>query len=307
MKKWKGAAALLLAVVLAGSMSACGSKGLSSNAVAEDSYVDTGWGMPASEEVAEAAALSEEAPAESKVSVDASLSEADQTAAQDKDQKAAKRKLIRNVNMSIETTEFDELLVLIEQKVTELGGYIESSSVDGTPDSNRRNSYLSVRVPADQLEAFETMLGNSATVLSKSSSVEDVTLRYSDLAAHIESLRIEQETLMEMLSKAEDVDTVLIIQNELTNIRYQLESYESQMKVMDNQIDYSTVSINIREVKVPTAQEQEGFFSRLKKTFTNSIRNLGTDIEDFLIFFLGNIVGIVLFIAIAIGVLFLIR
>lgn len=310
MKRWKQVFVLILAVVLAGSVSACGRKGISSDAVAEDTYMDAGWGIPAEGAAAEEAYVSEEMPnpVEARMEgADASLSGSDEGALLDEDSDVSKRKLIRNLTMSLETTGFDELLLLIEQKTTELGGYVESSTVDGTVESEKRTAYLYVRVPADQLEAFETMLGSSATVLSKGSSVEDVTLRYSDLAAHIDSLRIEQETLKEMLAKAEDVDTVILIQNELTKIRYELESYESQMKVLNNQVDYSTVSIDVREVKVPSVQEEEGFFARVQKTFVNSLRDLGDGIENFLILFLGNIVGIVLFVVIAAGLLFLIR
>lgn len=307
MKKWKAIVMVCLALALTGSMAACGAKSLSENATA-GSYkeasgnyaADEGWGI-ASEMAEESADYSEDRTS------DASLSEADQGNLTDSSEEAVDRKLIRNLNLSLETMKFDELQTLIEQKVNELGGYIESSTVDGTSDSSNRYSYLTIRIPSDQLDAFEDVLGSSATVLSKSSTVQDVTLNYSDLAAHISSLRIEQETLMDMLSKADSVDTIITIQNELTNVRYELESYESQMKVLENQISYSTVYVNIREVKTPTVQEKEGFFSRVKHTFINSISDVATGIEDFLVFFLGNIVGIILFLAIAIGILCLIR
>lgn len=313
MRKWKSAAAFLLACILAGSMTGCGSKALSSEAVAdqyemtEEYAIDKGWGMEAPVAAADMSAeTAVEAEAVSGTAMKNEVGELDQKAVAKEDE-VAERKLIRNMNLSLETTGFDDLLQVIEEKVNELGGYIQDSTIDGTPDTGNRYSYLTVRIPVDQLDAFEETIGNSARVLSKNTNVQDVTLSYSDLAAHISALRLEQETLMEMLSKAETVDTIITIQNELTNIRYELESYESQMKILENQIDYSTVSINIHEVKTPTVQEKEGFFSRVKHTFHNNLQNLGEGIENFFVFIFGNIIGIILFLAIAAGFLYLIR
>lgn len=312
MRKWKSAAAFLLACILAGSMTGCGSKALSSEAVAdryemtEEKAFDNGWGMEAPA-AADASLEMAEAEETSGTAMNAQVGELDQSAVAEEGDKAAERKLIRNMNLSLETTGFDDLLQIIEQKVNELGGYIQDSTIDGTPDTGNRYSYLTVRIPVDQLDAFEETIGNSARVLSKNTNVQDVTLSYSDLAAHISALRLEQETLMDMLAKAETVDTIITIQNELTNIRYELESYESQMKILENQIDYSTVSMNIHEVKTPTVQEKEGFLSRVKHTFSNNLQDIGVGIENFFVFFFGNIVGIILFLAIAAGCLFVIR
>lgn len=67
------------------------------------------------------------------------------------------RKLIRTVEMQIETKEFDSVLSEIGTKVTELGGYIENSSLDSGSlyyTSYNRYSSLKLRVPSDQLDSF---------------------------------------------------------------------------------------------------------------------------------------------------------
>lgn len=313
MRNGKKAAAIFLSCCLLGSLTACGTRGLSENTVAEQYERDAGWGMEkamAEESTAyesDAAMADMAAEGESPASAAAKELTQGDVSATENAEKTLEKKLIRNMDMTLETTEFDGLLSFVEQKVTELGGYIESSSVNGTADSGRRYSYMVIRVPEEKLNEFEEELGNSARVLSRNSSVQDVTLQYSDLAAHIDALRVEQKTLMDMLEKAEDVDTIIIIQNELTNVRYELESYESQMKVMNNQIDYSTVTVSVNEVKTPTVQEKEGFFTRVKHTFNRNIRNIGEGIEDFFVFVLGNIVGIALFLAVAVGVLYVLR
>ena len=65
----------------------------------------------------------------------------------------ADRKLIKTVNMDVETREYDKLLSAVENKVTELGGYIESLDAynGSTYYSYRstRNANLTIRIPTD--------------------------------------------------------------------------------------------------------------------------------------------------------------
>lgn len=302
MKRWKNISVFLLAVLLTGGIAACGS-GRSDSLSADTagnagSYAVTdGW--DGTEKAAEESYSDDNKADVSVTDTDLENAEAGQI--------ETARKLIRNMDLSLETTGFDELLTVIDRKAVEMGGYVESSTVEGGAAERNRYAYLTVRIPSEQLEVFEELIGNSASVLSKSSYVQDVTLHYSDLEAHIASLRTEQQTLNTMLAKAENIDDIIAIQNELTSVRYQLESYESQMKVLENQVSYSTVNINISEVETPSVHEKEGFFSRLKYTFINSTRDLGVGIQNFLIFFFGNIFSIMIGLAAAAGALILLR
>ena len=54
---------------------------------------------------------------------------------------------------------------------------------------------------------------------------------------------------MELLSTAENMEDLLSIESKLSDIRYEIESYESQLRLLDNQIDYSTVHVEIFEVE----------------------------------------------------------
>ena len=70
----------------------------------------------------------------------------------------------------------------------------------------------------------------------------------------------EQERIWALLEKADTLEAVIALEERLSEIRYQLESMESQLKLYDNQVDYSTVSIHISEVAVytPTGSQSVG-------------------------------------------------
>ena len=182
-----------------------------------------------------------------------------------------------------------------------MDGYIEDSSISGgSGRQTLRYGYMTVRIPAERLDTFADTISGSATVLNRSTSVSDVTLQYSDLESHMQALKIEQQTLMDMLSKAEEIETVLAIQNQLTSVRYELESYGSQLKLMENQVSYSMVNIEINEVEIPSPIESDTFGSRVGRTFRNSMSGFAHGLEDFLVWFLGNIVFIAAFFVIII-------
>ncbi len=201
------------------------------------------------------------------------------------------RKLIRTVSLSLETKEFDSVLTNLSTKTTELGGYIETSSVNGNSYSHHSTRYASyvIRIPANKLNEFVEVVSELGNVTQKNESVEDVTLRYIDVESHKKALEIEQERLLELLSKAENMEEILTIESKLSDIRYEIENYESQLKTMDNQIDYSTVSVYVDEVERVTDTGEKGFFEEIKERFGNSLYVVARGIRGLVIGILGSL------------------
>ena len=168
------------------------------------------------------------------------------------------RLLIRTVSMDVKTTTYDVLCNNVTSKINEYGGYIEYLSATGTgePD-DLRYAYYTIRVPAENLDALIESLDGNCTVVSKSESTSDVTLDYVDTQSYLEALQIEQEQLMEMLDQATDLDTILVLQSELTDVRYEIEYAESCLRVMENQVSYATLNLSVTEITDKAAQEEE--------------------------------------------------
>ena len=201
------------------------------------------------------------------------------------------RKLIRTFDMQIETKEFDTVLSGIQSKVQELGGYIEQSSLDGGSayySSYNRYSNLTVRVPSDKLDGFIENVKENANVTYISESTEDITLNYVDVESRKIALETERDRLLELLEKAETVEDIITIEGRLSEVRYKLESYASQLRTFDNQVDYSTVHINIHEVDRETKVEPKTFWAEVTDEFGDSIYDMGRGFRNFAIWFLGS-------------------
>ena len=167
------------------------------------------------------------------------------------------RLLIRTVSMSAETKDIMSVKNDLEAQVKAAGGYIENSSMSGTgKNRDLRVVYYTIRVPAEKLDEIIAKVGNSCTVLSSSENTSDVTLEYVDTKSRVESLRVEYEQLLKLLEQATDLNNIIILQNRLTEVRYQIESAESRIRVLENQVEYATLNLSVTEVLEDTVIEE---------------------------------------------------
>ncbi len=221
------------------------------------------------------------------------------------------RKLIKNVELSVETKTFDDMLTVVEARISALGGYIESSEVyNGSAYSGYRSSRdasMVLRIPQERLEEFLQEVSDISNVIRRSDSVEDVTLSYVDMESHRDALRTEQTRLLELLERAETLEDVLTIEERLTSVRYQLESMESQLRTMDNQIDFSTVYLSVSEVKELTPVTEKGMWQRIADGFAGSLRDIAEDAEELFVWGVVNLPYLVIWAAVLLLVIFGIR
>lgn len=199
------------------------------------------------------------------------------------------RKLIKTVRLEMQTKEFDALLDGVRKKIQETGGYIENSSVWGNSYnySSTRSSELTARIPAERLDEFVEVISGLGNVTYKSEGVEDVTLQYVDVESHQKALETEQERLLELLEKADNLEDLLTIESRLSEVRYELENYGSQKRILDNQINYSTVHMTITEVERITEVGEKSFFEEISDRFGTNLYNVGRGLREFVISLIG--------------------
>jgi len=196
------------------------------------------------------------------------------------------QKLIRKVNIDAETEDLEALLGNLTAQITALDGYIESQELyNGSSYSSyrHRSANLTVRIPADRLDSFVVQLKDASNVVSYNESQEDVTLTYVSTESRIKALETEQERLLELLSKAENMSDLLEIEARLTDVRYELESVTSQLLVLANKVDYATVRLYISQVTEYTEVEEQTVWQRITTGFRKNLKDMGENAENFLV------------------------
>ena len=101
------------------------------------------------------------------------------------------------------------------------------------------------------------------------------------------------------------MDQILALESKLSDLRYEIDSYESQMKVMDNQITYSTVSLTLKEVEYEKDADTS-YGTRIVNAFKDGIHDVKSGLADFSVWFILVlpslvVLGIVIAILVAIG------
>ena len=99
-----------------------------------------------------------------------------------------------------------------------------------------------------------------------STYMEDITGSYFDTQARLNALEQEEKRLLELLEKAETLDEIIQLEDRISNVRYEIESLTSQMKIYDKEVAYSTVSIFLEDVTEYSAKSSFG--SRTWEAFT---------------------------------------
>lgn len=208
------------------------------------------------------------------------------------------QKLVRKMWLDAETEELDTLLAGIDQRINELGGYVESREVyNGSQysSSRYRNAELTVRIPADQLHEFVEHVTQNTNVISSNETADDITLMYTATESRVKALETEYARLLELLAQAESMSDVLEIEKRLTDVRTELEEVTSQLRLYENQVSYATVYLSVGEVKEYTdTTEPETVWQRIGKGLKESFENLGSFFTELFVFVIVGLPYIVL-------------
>lgn len=217
------------------------------------------------------------------------------------------KKIVYNADLNAETKNIETALSDIYAALDQYKAYIEDESRDNWASYDtlytRRSANLTIRIPSKHFNAFIQGLSNENLLISSMNKTStDYSEYYYDKESRINSLRVQETRLLELLEKASDVSTMLQIENNLTDVRYQIESLTKELKTIDSNVQYSTITMYIREVERYTQPETEPqtFGDELKETIKDSYENFIEFLKEFLFWFIGAfpylvILGVIIF------------
>lgn len=168
------------------------------------------------------------------------------------------RIVIRNAELSIEVTDVTQSDEQVRTLVSQVGGYLLSSSTSG--EGNELSINLSTKVPASQfdatLNAFQAM---ASKVRSRSVTGEDVTEEFVDITARLHTLEITRDRVESLLSKATLIDDMIKINTSLSEIQGQIEQIQGRMQYLSQSAAFSTIELRIQPVPVVALNSVEGW------------------------------------------------
>lgn len=160
--------------------------------------------------------------------------------------------IIRDARIQAEVENLEEFDTYITDTISKYGGYFEYTDIENYTseyDTTREADYK-IRVPQTVLDDVISQVDAQGNITSKNVSSEDVSLQYVDNEAKIASLQSELQVLEELKLQATDVDDLITIQNEISNLQYQLDSANGQKRYLEGRVAYSTINLTAIEERL---------------------------------------------------------
>ncbi len=219
------------------------------------------------------------------------------------------RKIIENLELSVQTKEFDTLMENIYTQVETLGGYIENSSISGRSmdSSNTRYAQMTLRIPAENSDTFTAFMSENSVITRQEVRTEDVTLQYVDMQSRVSALETEKATLERLLAEATSIDDILSITEKLTNVIADIESYRSQLRVYDNLVDYTTVTVYIDEVEFTVVGGELNTWQKIGANLRANFAGMWRGVKAIFVFLISAIPYLIPFAVIGVIVLLIVR
>lgn len=210
-------------------------------------------------------------------------------------------KLIYSASATVETTEFDGTIEKLSALVEQYGGFVESSSVNGSNyytqsrgySSTRCASYV-IRVPSDKFSALMGSLSTLGNVPYSHTYTENITAQYYDTDARLTAYQTQEARLLEMMEAAKTVEDLIAIEEKLTELRYQIESLQSTLKNWDRQVAYSTLDLEVQEVVEYTPESRMSYGQELALALSSGLKRTGEFFKDLLLAIVGALPALVI-------------
>lgn len=225
-------------------------------------------------------------------------------------------KIIYSGSADVETLDFEQTLADVERLVSEVGGFIQSSSIHDNDfyttqhgGTTYRSAHYELRIPVEKFNGVMNGLSSLGNVPYSSVEAENITEQYTDTEARLASYEAEEARLLELLSKASTVDEILKIESHLSDIRYKIENLTSQLKNWDSRISYSSLTLNINEVSLYTvdAPATMNYGKQLSTALISSAKSVWHFLKDLLKFIVSALPVLAVVAIIAIPVFFFVR
>lgn len=218
-------------------------------------------------------------------------------------------KLIRRAELEIQTEAFDTAAASLEALVAEAGGYFQSAQVEGGSlrDQNaaRYGNYV-IRLPEENFSAFLDQSGVLGYVVRRSESSENVSQAYYDTETRLAAQRTKQERLLALLAQADTMESIIELENALSETEYEIQSLTTDLEHYDDLIDYATVDLYLAEVLSlsQTPGETAGLGERMAAGLSASAAGLVQGVQDLLVWLSYHLFPVIVVLGVAGGGLF---
>lgn len=171
-------------------------------------------------------------------------------------------KIIKTGNVSIEVDDYNISIEKIKQSIKSFGAYISNETEDNS--SYAVSNRLTIRVTTSKFDnLMDTLISGAKKVSQKNISLKDVSEEFVDIQARLKAKKEVEGRYYEILKKANSIRDILEVENQIKQIREEIDAIEGRLKYLNDQVSFSTIYLNVNQYYEYDYSEP-GFFSKIE-------------------------------------------
>lgn len=182
--------------------------------------------------------------------------------------------LLRRAELSMRVDDYAEAAAALPGLVSRFDAYMAGERERRT--AQRVSNTYTIRVAAAQFDSLLAAVARLAEAVDgRTVTVDDVTEEFVDLEARLRARRAVEERYVALLARADKVTDVIAVQQQLAQVREEIERAEGRMRYLTDRAAMSTVEVTLYET-TPDALAGGSFFHDLAEAFGMGWRGLLT-------------------------------
>ncbi len=196
---------------------------------------------------------------------------------------AKKRRLAKTGRIEILVAGVEDSLKRVRAITRDNGGDLTSLD-DASPRSAGavHGAQLTIEVPAARLDGTLDALAMLGTVQNRAIDAEDVDATIVDEEARLRNLRREEADLRTLMDKGGKVDEILTVQQNLSDVRGQVEELDAQHQNDLHRVATSTIGITLTEERANATPAQPGPSARIDGAWQSGVNALADSVISLL-------------------------
>ncbi|WP_297373268.1 DUF4349 domain-containing protein [Cryobacterium sp.] len=196
-------------------------------------------------------------------------------AATAEDASVADRSVVTTGSVSVTATDpikaAQDAVTVVEQA----GGRVDNRTENPETDTQAASANLSLRIPAGDLDRTLDELRALGTVNHVSLNASDVTQQSADIDARVTALTTSVDRLLALMAQATSTTDLIAIEGELSTRQADLESMKSQRDYLSDQIEYSTITLDLYATGTIAAGAPDNFWTGVVAGWHTMVAVLG--------------------------------
>ena len=187
------------------------------------------------------------------------------------------RMVVYNATVSLEVDSVGDAVSAIRSLVDGTGGMVAGAATKF--QGEKEYATLTLRVPAREYNRVMSELrGMAVKVVSENGSAKDVTEEFTDLGSQLRNFEAAEVQYLELLRRANTIDEILKVQNQLNQVRGQIERTKGRMNLLQRTSDMATVVVSLAPVGAPSPKQVRPLWDparSVQESWEQSLRLVG--------------------------------